>query len=46
MSSWPEVKDYVTTLEHPCMLHTETDFEFVKEKCKPVRNLGKMRSII
>ena len=29
MSSWPEVKDYVTTLEHPCMLHTETDFEFV-----------------
>ena len=22
MSSWPEVKDYVTTLEHPCMLHT------------------------
>ena len=32
MSSWPEVKDYVTTLEHPCMLHTETDFEFVKGK--------------
>ena len=32
MSSWPEVKDYVKTLEHPCMLHTETDFEFVKGK--------------
>ena len=45
MSSWPEVKDYVTTLEHPCMLHTETDFEFVKGKVQ-AGNLGKMRSII
>ena len=34
MSSWPEVKDYVTTLEHPCMLHTEKDFELVKGKVK------------
>ncbi|GHU79956.1 membrane protein [Bacteroidia bacterium] len=32
IDSWPEVKDYVGRLQHPCMLHTESDFEFIKDK--------------
>ena len=34
IDSWPEVKSYVPEggLNHPCMLHTEEDFEFIKQK--------------
>lgn len=32
IDSWPDVVDYTSTLQHPCMLHTEADFLFVKEK--------------
>lgn len=32
IDSWPEVKDYSTKLQHPCMLHTEADFAYVKAK--------------
>ena len=32
IDSWPEVIDYMSKLQHPCMLHTEDDFQFVKEK--------------
>ena len=32
IDSWPDVVDYTSTLQHPCMLHTEADFQFVKEK--------------
>ena len=36
MSSWPEVKDYVTTLEHPCMLHTQADIDRVKSNLSQI----------
>jgi hypothetical protein len=32
IDNWPEVKDYTSKLTHPCMLHTESDFAFVKDK--------------
>lgn len=32
IDSWPEVVNYTEGLKHPCMLHTEEDFLFVKEK--------------
>lgn len=32
IDSWPDVVDYTSTLQHSCMLHTEADFQFVKEK--------------
>lgn len=32
IDSWPAVIDYTSTLKHPCMLHTEADFVFIKEK--------------
>lgn len=35
--TWEEVKDYTEKLNHPCMLHTQEDFDFVKEQV----NLGK-----
>lgn len=32
IDSWEEVKDYTEQLNHPCMLHTQEDFDFVKSK--------------
>lgn len=34
IDNWPEVKSYVPEdgLPHPCMLHTDADFDFIKEK--------------
>jgi hypothetical protein len=32
IDSWPEVKDYTSKLQHPCMLHTDADFTYVKTK--------------
>lgn len=32
IDTWEEVKDYTEALNHPCMLHTQEDFDFVKGK--------------
>ncbi|WP_308755560.1 alginate lyase family protein [uncultured Bacteroides sp.] len=32
IDSWPDVTDYSSKIQHPCMLHTDADFEFVKSK--------------
>ena len=32
IDTWEEVKDYTPELSHPCMLHTQADFDFVKGK--------------
>jgi len=32
IDSWAEVKDYSSKLNHPCMLHTDSDFTFVKKE--------------
>lgn len=32
IDNWPDVVDYASGLQHPCMLHTEADFQFVKAK--------------
>lgn len=32
IDNWPDVIDYTSKIEHPCMLHTEADFQFIKEK--------------
>ena len=32
IDTWEDVEDYTTNLQHPCMLHTQADFDFVKEK--------------
>ena len=32
IDSWEDVKDYTEKLNHPCMLHTQADFDFVKSK--------------
>ena len=34
IDSWEDVKDYTEQLNHPCMLHTQADFDFVKSKIK------------
>lgn len=32
IDDWDDVADYTARIQHPCMLHTEADFNFVKEK--------------
>lgn len=42
IDTWEEVKDYTPELSHPCMLHTQADFDFVKGKLKPTNSRGQM----
>lgn len=32
IDEWDDVQNYTDSLDHPCLLHTEADFEFVREK--------------
>lgn len=34
IDSWPEVIDYTSKLQHPCMLHTEDDFSICEKEGK------------